>query len=134
MVESRQVGTSRRGPAERPHNVRAGSTGPRTRMQPGRPSRSERTDRVSRRRGVWEITSVDQSADQTGSAGPGSWTNSRSLTYWSSRIGGGALSSGASKPARSGRFKSSHVNDTRITRPCKSYSRRPCSEDGSWGR
>ncbi len=79
----------------RPHNVRAGPTGPRTRRQPSRPSRSECTDRVGRRRGVCEITSVDQSTDQVGSAGPGSWTNSRSLSSWSSRVGGGGACGGA---------------------------------------
>ena len=68
-------------PAERPHNVRAGWTGPRTRRQPGRPSRSERTDRAGRRRGVRGITRVGQSAGQTGSAGPGSWMNSRSAAF-----------------------------------------------------
>ena len=44
------------------------------------------------------------------------------------------LSSGASKPARSGRFKSSHLNHTRITCPCKPHSCRPCREGGSLGR
>ena len=46
-----------------------------------RARRSSHTDRADRHRGVCAINGVDQSADQTGSAGPGSWTNSRSLTY-----------------------------------------------------
>ena len=53
---------------------------PRNPPRSTRPAKSSRTDRVGRRRGVWKITGVDQSADQTGSTGPGSWTNSRSLT------------------------------------------------------
>ena len=68
---------------------------PRNRPPSTRPAESSRTDRVGRRRGVWKITTADQSADQTGSAGPGSWTTSRSVTYRSSRNPGGGAFGGA---------------------------------------
>ena len=62
-------------------------------------ARSSRTDGVGRHSGVCEIGGVDQSADQTVSSGPGSWTNCRSLTYWSSRNPGGGARGLVGEPA-----------------------------------
>ncbi len=67
----------------------------RGRRNSARRARSSHSDRAGRYGGVCEINGVDQSGDQTGSAGAGSWTSSRSVTYWSSRIAGDASCGGA---------------------------------------
>jgi hypothetical protein len=62
------------------------------------PAKPPRTHRAGpERRGKPEAGGGGQSGDQTGSAGPGSSTNSRSLAYVSSRIGGAAWGARASE-------------------------------------
>ena len=70
---------------------------PRNRPPSAHPEQCSHTNGAGPHRGVCELSCVDQSADQTSSSGPRSWTNSRSLTYGSSRNPGGGTGSGTSE-------------------------------------